>query len=332
MSETRRDWFPTQPRTLRLGAMEWIAASFFWWVLFWTFLVGTFPHWALFAVNLCALAPAVLLLGGRKLRRRSGIKLDDDALTFVSRFGRRRRVAWERISKLHHYGAWATFFADGELVELDQRTAEWQELYAEIERHVPPETASLEGPRVLPADEIARCLGIAARGELRCRPPGLVWLVSLAPPLAVALLAFLPVAWSAPLVACVALGALLAVRTRRSREVRADVHGLTARRGSERLRVPWSEVQRMEMHRPTKGLLDFELTVTTDEGAIRFPLLDAGGGELMVGISRLLASRDAGYDLPSRAPLSDAALSPARLGGETDPERGLSRVADDSPS
>jgi hypothetical protein len=124
------------------------------------------------------------------------------------------------------------------------------------------------------------------------------------------------------------LGGYQASRANRFRELRADVRGLVEGSGATALRAPWSAVRGMERrHWQNDSSPELrEVVVSTTAGEMLFSLSDPGAEAMEAGIRRVLAAREAGYALPSRAPVSDAALSPVRLDGEAEAERGLSRA------
>jgi len=202
----------------------------------------------------------------------------------------------------------------------------------------------------LSAAEIARCLGIEASGRLVCRSTyffrgqlvaalglgvltvigavGAHWASSepARPEQRVGVVAFHLLPW------LTWIGALWLAcglpRQWRLRGLQADVDGLSAGHGAEARRVPWAGVlsaERIyaggECSAEDRGVL-----VNTTAGPFHFVITDPGAKALEDGILNVLAARAAGYNLPSRAPISDAALSVA--GEEHAPEagRGLSRA------
>jgi hypothetical protein len=287
-------------------------------------------------VTLLALWPCERLVERRR------IQLDADGITLLGWFGHRRHVPWARLSALCHQGRSATFTADGEVILLDERTPWWHRLFREVERHVQPEPEPADRPAEVPAAEVARCLGIGADEVLTCRP-GYNWTCAAVGLVYAIAAAFMPSGALFVLFRILILlacpGMLLEGRHQPQREVRADVSGLARGRGRAGLQVPWSAVRSID-DRVAPFLLDWyhtarpgepasrQVRVTTDAGEISFLRNDPGGAQLEAGIRKLLAARDAGHALPSGAPLSEAALSQARLSGESDAERGLSRIAD----
>jgi hypothetical protein len=289
-----------------------------------------------------ALAPLAVLPGLRFVERRR-IQLEEDGITFRGWLGRRRHVPWARISELRHHGRTATFRANGEVNLLDDRTPRWHRLFREIERHVLPEPEPADRPAEVPAEAVAQSLGITVDGVLTCRP-GYDWTMAVLALVFAFPISFLPAGAFFVFVRVLLLSFSAFMlwagdRQRNELEVSADVNGLARGRGRVRSQVPWSAVRSID-DGPVPFVLDWyrnprpddadhrQLVVTTDEGVIRFLRNDPGGAQLEAGIRALISARDAGHALPSGAPLSDAALSQARLSGEGDAERGLSRVGE----
>jgi hypothetical protein len=291
MGDTPRKWFPQR----QAGCQAVFGAECVWFAIL-TARTG----FGLYSVLFLLIAVSAFL-DWRALatgRRGPGVELRQDGLTIVDWRRNRRHVPWASVVYLRDHGDWAMLGTDKEPLVLNRATAGFRELVDEIARHVPPRAALAEDTRELDAAEVAQALGITEDGALECRPhhssPG---------------------------------------GGRRAQEVRADVQGLSARFGREWLRVPWSAVRdiwRSGAMADLYGAPSFDhVTIETDGGLIRFLPTSSGAAAMESGIRALLAARDAGRALPSAAPLSAAALSQARLTGESDAERGLSQVAED---
>jgi hypothetical protein len=237
-------------------------------------------------------------------------------------------VVWERWRETADGGDSLTFDADGETIRIDLMTAGYRQLQRAIESRLWPQAEPDENLGDLAPDEVARCLGIAVDGVLECRMPlnfpALFAVMVVTDGVTVLLSRHFRQAGerslvpSGVLLAGLFLSVLVAKRCAPV-AIRADVNGLVAGR---RRRVPWSAVRRMSVGGKNGPLV----VLRTDGEPIRFSRQAAGGAALEKGIRALLAARDAGHALPSDQPLSDAALSQARLSGEGDTERGLSRV------
>jgi hypothetical protein len=256
-------------------------------------------------------------------------------------FGSRRQVPWAGVRDLEHHGQSATLTADGERILLDEDTFLWRYVFQAIERHLGSAAEPSERSGEMAAEEVAQCLGIAVDGFLEYRP-SFGWVL----PVVAALFAALPVAlafsigkpllalpWLALPFFCVLLGVLI----RRGCQVRADVSGLVLGCGKRCRRVPWSAVRRIDeaavplyerrFRLPRKSPKpDRSVVVSIEAGLFTILLDNAGGEQLAAGIRALVAARDAGHALPSQAPLSDAALSQARMTGDADAQRGISQV------
>jgi hypothetical protein len=313
-----------------------IGLAFTWWYWLWQILTDGSGEWPYMPIFLALASPGLLLVAAG-LPERHGIELEEDGLTFVGLTGRRRHVPWAEIEGFHDQGLCATFTVAGRRIVLDERIVGWRRLVREMERHLHPDAESASAASEVAAEEVARCLGIPVDGALHCRPPYnfyvlLIWLAA-----AMCLVAPAMSYWAATLalLAVLGIGHAAAGREQRSRAVTADVSGLVARRGRKRWWVPWSVVRHVDRRAApqsrfylssTEYEADREVRVTTDEGVFGFLLSDSGGRALAGGMAALLAARDAGHALPSRGPLSDAAISHVRLTAEGDAERGLSRV------
>jgi hypothetical protein len=295
-------------------------------------------------------AAVCLALLPRTLREPRGIELQNDGITVVGWRGQRRHVPWASVTDLEHGRQSAKLVAAGEQIKLDDMTVAWRQLAREIARHVRPPGEPADDADSIHVEEVARCLGITVDGSLATRPCGsLLKIVICFVPALLFLLAFSgqhqfdkeDLSVYSALVGIAVLGlCALSRQQRRRRVVSADVRGLVGWMDQRRVEVPWSAVRRIDLG--DVPLVDRSLSiisrrraagqqvlVTTDEGGIRFLRCDGGGEQLESGIRALLAARDAGHALPSQGPLSDAAISPARLTGEQDAERGLSQLADD---
>jgi hypothetical protein len=324
LSTARRNWFGRRLLDLWILVALTVCSP-----LGWPFA----PMLCWFTLLTATLIPVHLAV---TLRGRRGIELDDDGLTIVGWFGRHRFVPWTRITDLRDGGDAASFTADGGRFVLDADTVGWRRLYREIERHLRPEYERDE----VGSSRLAQCLGIRAGGVLECRPRHLfVWSVAglaFSVTVLALVLAFMDERVEKVLRA-LEFGSFAIVcgwsawTQWRFRVVRADVTGLVAGVGRQRMSVPWAAVRSIERQttRRARGPTAEIVVVKTDQGEIRFVPADKGGVELEEGIRRVLAERDAGRLLPSGAPLSDAALSRVRLTGESDAERGLSRVVED---